>query len=54
VRDIDRPAAASTVWNSGSPDPATSSAPYRIYNIGNNRPVQLMRYIEVLEQCLGK
>ena len=36
------------------PIPATSSAPYRIYNIGNNRPVELMRYIEVLEECLGR
>jgi UDP-glucuronate 4-epimerase len=54
VRVIDRPAAASPGWNSGSPDPATSAAPYRIYNIGNNRPTQLLRYIEVLEQCLGK
>lgn len=54
VRVIDRPAAANAGWNSGAPDPATSAAPYRIYNIGNNRPVQLMRYIEVLEQCLGK
>jgi UDP-glucuronate 4-epimerase len=41
-------------WNSKAPDPSTSSAPYRIYNIGNNAPVPLMRYIEVLEECLGK
>jgi UDP-glucuronate 4-epimerase len=37
-----------------NPDPATSLAPYRLYNIGNNRPVELMRYIEVLERCLGR
>ena len=37
-----------------APSPATSSAPYRVYNIGNNRPVELLRYIEVLEECLGR
>ena len=37
-----------------SPDPGTSRAPYRLYNIGNNRPVELLRYIELLEQCLGR
>jgi UDP-glucuronate 4-epimerase len=42
------------VTDHDAPDPATSSAPYKIYNIGNNRPVELLRYIEVLEQCLGK
>ncbi len=41
-------------WNSANPDPATSYAPYRIYNIGNNRPVELMLFIETLEKCLGK
>ena len=41
-------------WNPGAPNPATSRAPYRIYNIGNERPVELLRYIEVLEQCLGR
>jgi UDP-glucuronate 4-epimerase len=41
-------------WNPENPDPATSSAPYRVYNIGNNQPVQLGRFIEVLEECLGK
>ncbi len=41
-------------WDSDSPDPATSYCPYRIYNIGNNRKVDLMRYIEVLEECLGR
>lgn len=41
-------------WNSKNPNPATSSAPFRIYNIGNNRSEKLIRYIEVLEECLGK
>ncbi len=41
-------------WNGDAPDPGTSTAPYRIYNIGGNRPTELMRYIEVLEECLGK
>jgi len=54
VRVIDRPAQPDPSWNGAAPDPARSKAPYRIYNIGNSRPVQLMRYIEVLEQCLGK
>ena len=54
VRVIDRPAAADPHWSSDAPDPAASFAPYRIYNIGNNQPVNLMRYIEVLEQCLGR
>jgi len=36
------------------PNPATSSAPYRLYNIGNSNPVELFRYIEVLEECLGR
>ena len=54
VRVIDRPAAPDAAWSGDSPDPATSRAPYRIFNIGNNRPVNLMRYIEVLEECLGR
>ena len=43
-----------TGWNSDKPDPATSYAPYRLYNIGNNNPIELMQFIEVLEDCLGK
>ena len=52
-------AAADTVatpnpdWSSDHPDPGTSRAPYRLYNIGNQQPVELLRYIEVLEECLG-
>ena len=41
-------------WSGDTPDSATSTAPYRLYNIGNNQPVELMHYIEVLEDCLGK
>ena len=54
VRVLDRPASADAEWRAESPDPATSAAPHRIYNIGSNRWVQLERYIEVLETCLGR
>jgi UDP-glucuronate 4-epimerase len=54
VRVMGAPAAAADAWSGERPDPATSYAPWRIFNIGNNQPVKLMRYIEVLEQCLGK
>jgi UDP-glucuronate 4-epimerase len=54
VRTLDRPATADPAWNSDSPDPATSRVPYRVYNIGNNDPVELVRYIEVIEECLGR
>jgi UDP-glucuronate 4-epimerase len=54
VRVHDNTAAPDPAWDSDQPDPSTSSAPYRVYNIGNSHPQELMRYIEVLEQCLGK
>jgi UDP-glucuronate 4-epimerase len=54
VRSLDRIATPDPAWDSNEPDPATSSAPYRVYNIGNNSPVDLSHYIETLEQCLGK
>ncbi len=54
VRVIDQPAVPDPNWQPEAPTPATSRAPYRVYNIGNNQPVQLMRYIEVLERRLGK
>ena len=54
VRSLDRVAQPDPKWDSNNPDPSTSNAPFRIYNIGNNRPVPLMHYIDVLEQCLGK
>ena len=41
-------------WRGENPDPGTSCTPYRIYNIGNNQPVELMRFIEIIEECLGK
>jgi UDP-glucuronate 4-epimerase len=54
VAAVDQVAAPNLHWDSDAPDPASSDAPYKIYNIGNQRPVALLRYIEVLEQCLGK
>ncbi len=51
---VDRVASADPAWDPAAPDPATSRAPYRIYNIGNQHPVPLLRYIEVLEECLGR
>ena len=53
VRVIDRPAQPDAAWSALAPRPSSSDAPYRIYNIGNGQPVKLMRYVEVLEQCLG-
>ncbi|MEG3641610.1 NAD-dependent epimerase [Magnetococcus sp. PR-3] len=50
---LDKVAQPNEQWSGNDPDPATSLAPYRIYNIGNNEPVELMRYIEVLEKKLG-
>jgi UDP-glucuronate 4-epimerase len=41
-------------WSGAKPDPATSKAPYRVYNIGNNQPVELLRVIEIIEDCLGE
>ena len=54
IHAMDHVAKPNAAWSSDSPDPATSKAPYRIYNIGNQRPVELMKYIEVLEECLGR
>jgi UDP-glucuronate 4-epimerase len=54
IRTLDRVPSANPEWNGNAPDPATSNAPYRIYNIGNEQPVELLRYIEVLEDCLGR
>jgi len=53
VRVLDRPALANPDWRGDSPDPQSSSAPYRLYNIGSNNPVDLLRYVEVLEETLG-
>src|SRR6266496_94463 len=54
VRVMDRPAQPNPKWSGRQPDPGTSQAPYKIYNIGNNQPVELLRFIEVLEQQLGR
>lgn len=54
VRVGDRIAAANPNWSGAAPDPATSNAPYQLYNIGNHSPVQLLRLIEIIEDCLGK
>jgi len=54
VRLAELPAQSNPAWNSDAPDPGTSSAPYRLYNIGTHQPVQLLRLIEILEECLGR
>ncbi|MFP5464238.1 MAG: NAD-dependent epimerase [Gammaproteobacteria bacterium] len=54
LRVTARVAAPNPAWDGENPDPATSLAPFRVYNIGNNRPVELLRYIEVIEECLGR
>jgi UDP-glucuronate 4-epimerase len=54
IRILDRPASPNLEWSSDNPDPGTSKAPWRVYNIGNNRPVNLMNYIGSLERALGK
>ncbi|NIU08931.1 MAG: NAD-dependent epimerase/dehydratase family protein, partial [Phycisphaerae bacterium] len=54
VRVADQPATPNPDWSGDAPDPGTSAAPYRVYNIGNNKPVELMHLIETLEQALGK
>jgi len=54
VHCMERIATPDPRWDSDAPDPASSSAPFRLYNIGNHQPVELMRYIEVLEECLGR
>jgi len=54
VRLIDRPAAANPQFSSASPDPGSSSAPWRVYNIGNNNPVELLEVVRLLEEAIGK
>lgn len=54
IRTLDQVAAPNPAWDGSKPDPGTSRAPYRIYNIGNNQPVALMHFIEVLEKALGR
>ena len=54
IRVLDRPAPPNPTWNGAQPDPGSSNAPWRIYNIGNNSPVELMDYIAALEKALGR
>src|SRR5690606_6895619 len=54
IRVNDNPPAENPEWKTGSHDPSTSSAPYKIYNIGNNNPVKLMDFIDALEEKIGK
>jgi UDP-glucuronate 4-epimerase len=54
VRALDRPAKPNPAFDATKPDPGSSSAPWRVYNIGNSAPVELLRYIEVLERELGR
>ncbi len=54
IRTMDNTATPNPNWDAADPDPGTSMAPYRLYNIGNQQPVELMRYIEVIEECVGK
>lgn len=54
IRTLDNVAQSNSNWSGDQPDPATSAGPYKLYNIGSNSPVELLRYIEVLEDCLDK
>jgi UDP-glucuronate 4-epimerase len=54
ISAADEPTSPNPDWCGDEPDPSTSNAPWRIFNIGNNRPVELLRYIDVLEECLGR
>ncbi len=54
IRVLDRIPEPNPHWSGEAPDAATSQAPYRLYNIGNHQPVELLRYIEILEDCLGR
>jgi UDP-glucuronate 4-epimerase len=54
IRVTDRPATANPDWDSSYPDPGTSSAPYRLYNIGNSKPVRLLDFIDAIEKALGR
>lgn len=54
IKTLDKVASPNPDWDGLKPDPGTSLAPWRVYNIGNQNPVELMAYIETLEQCLGR
>jgi UDP-glucuronate 4-epimerase len=54
VRTADKIAEPNPAWSGAHPDPATSAAPYRVYNIGNNNPVELMQFIACIEKAIGR
>jgi UDP-glucuronate 4-epimerase len=54
IRTLDRPAVPNLAWNAEQPECSTSYAPYRVYNIGNNRSVNLIEFVETLEKIIGK
>jgi len=54
IHTMDHTATPNEDWDAADPDPGTSMAPYRLYNIGNQQPVELMRYIELIEECVGR
>jgi len=54
IHTMDHTATPNENWDAANPDPGTSMAPYRLYNIGNQKPVELLRYIELIEECVGK
>jgi UDP-glucuronate 4-epimerase len=54
IRTLDKTPGPNPDWSGDNPDSATSLAPYRLYNIGNNQPVELLHFIKVIEDCLGK
>jgi UDP-glucuronate 4-epimerase len=54
VRIMGRLTQANSAWSGDAPDPSTSAAPYKVYNIGNNNPVELTKFIEVIEDVLGQ
>jgi UDP-glucuronate 4-epimerase len=54
IRASDRPAEPNPDWDPKNPDPATSSAPWRVYNIGNSAPVELTEYVQAIEKALGR
>ena len=54
IRVMEKPAQANHKWDGKHPDPASSQAPYRLYNIGNNTPIKLLDFIQTIEQAVGK
>jgi len=54
LRVLDKPATPCPGWSGDAPDPGSSYVPYKLYNIGNNQPVELLHFIEIIETCLGK